>query len=255
MLRVEMPVKNTAFVYELEQDSEQPTPVLRVEMPVEVSKQPRPVPRHRSGKVVEVLQSLHDRAKGASSYITQAVGRPHVDSKEPSAIFANVNTQIALRLAKAHHSQAPNARTLFPSLRRSLRMKESRSIPRATNPPVVTEVTSVLPPPDGPSILEEIDNAIIKSSLKEGWENSKRQIVTIEVFWRLRRCLQTELDDSADLSSTLTITGDSDHSWATSCREYVSEMWPEFGLVLLGNLESVLQKVVRLEEATTVSGL
>lgn len=82
-----------------------------------------------------------------------------------------------------------------------------------------------------------------------------RKQATIEISWRLRRCLETELDDNTDLSSTLTITGNADHSWAASCREYVFEQWAQFGLTLLGSLESLLQKTAGLKEAITVSGL
>lgn len=229
--------------------------MLRVETPVwKTGPSTTPVSRYRSGKVVEVLQDLHHRAKNSPPYMTQAVPRLHTRWETSSAVFGNVNSHIALRLAKAQHSRVPNARTVFPSLRTSLRVKETRSIPR-TSQPAVNKVESILAPPAGPSILQEIDDAISKISLGNYDENPTKKQVTVEIFWGLRRCLQTEIDDSADLSSTLTITGNADHSWATSCQKYVSESWAEFGLTLLGCLESVLQKVVILEEATTVSGL
>lgn len=133
-------------------------------------------------------------------------------------------------------------------------MKETQSIPR-TSQPSVNKVELGLPPPAGPSILQEIDDAISKIALGDDGDNITRKKVTIEIFWELQRCLQTELDDSQDLSSILTITGNADHSWATSCQKFVSERWAEFGLTLLGRLESVLQKFVTLEEATTVYGL
>lgn len=237
MLRIQRPVWSTNLVSQSKQPHEQT----------------ESAPRYRSEKVVAVLQGLHDRAKSADSYTSQPVPRSHARSEAPSAILANVNNQIALRLAQAQHSRAPNARTRFPTLRRSIRIRETLSIPRAAEP-VGTKTESVLPSPTGPSILQEIENTISKISMGKGGQSAERTKVNLQVFWELRRCLQTELDNSADLSSTLTVTGNGDHSWATSCQEYVSERWAEFGMTLLGSLESVLQKVVKLEEAITVSG-
>lgn len=113
---------------------------------------------------------------------------------------------------------------------------------------------SVLPSFTESPISQEIENTISKFSLGENGLDPTRIQVTIEVLWELRRCLQTELDNSTDLSSTLTVTGNSSHSWATSCREYVSQKWAEFGVILLESLESTLKDVVRLEEAITVFG-
>lgn len=126
-----------------------------------------------------------------------------------------------------------------------------------TAEPVTTEVESV-PSLTESSVLRRIENTISRVAVGADGQNQPRHQATVQVSWMLRTCLQTELDNNADLSSFLTITGDADHSWATSCEQYVCEVWKEFGKTLLESLNSVLEKVVKhqkLGETVTVSGL
>ncbi|KAK7931227.1 hypothetical protein PG985_001939 [Apiospora marii] len=64
-----------------------------------------------------------------------------------------------------------------------------------------------------------------------------------KIRWELRQCIDQDLDDSCNLSSTLTVSGIESHSWAVSCREFVETTWPgEIAPSFMGKLEDVLSK-------------
>lgn len=98
------------------------------------------------------------------------------------------------------------------------------------------------------SLTAVIDIAIREIAPSKDADDDTITKATIEVHWGLQRCLKTELNKRELLSSVLTITGNLSISWATSCRDYVSETWGGFGLTLLESLETLIRGIVRSEK-------
>jgi hypothetical protein len=66
---------------------------------------------------------------------------------------------------------------------------------------------------------------------------------TFGIGWQLQQCIEAELDGTSGLGSAFTISGDSSHSWAASCCEYVEEQWSDLGMDFLKKIELILIKV------------
>ncbi|KAJ8131019.1 hypothetical protein O1611_g2604 [Lasiodiplodia mahajangana] len=103
------------------------------------------------------------------------------------------------------------------------------SQPRDIELPVDSSIDDALSQENASTLLQSIDT-IIKGSFTSPETGEDVHEAVFDVTWQIQQCIRDELESNPDLGPVLTVTGDSQHSWATTCREYVRTTWKEDGL-------------------------
>lgn len=67
------------------------------------------------------------------------------------------------------------------------------------------------------------------------------QYVSIDVLWDVDGFFSEELTGQRDFPSILTLTGTINKGYATTCRDYVGQFWPDFGLEVMEKVLLVTQ--------------
>ena len=231
--------------------------------------------RARSGDIVRALQSLHIKAqdKKGVDYILRPSPSPRNHSQQPAVLEAKVDDDVPLLLVKQSRLRLTERVTLTSqsSSRRSIRIREERSVPGVSHATRKTDLNPVDAPKHGDAVIADPsptamglakrnhqggggdismskDNLhflgmdFIKCTVQSDFQTGRAD-ATFVIAWELRQCIEQELDGSCDLGSTLTISGDASHAWAVSCREYVEATWPgDMATSFIKKLELILNK-------------
>jgi hypothetical protein len=175
----------------------------------------------------------------------------HRLSRWGSTIF---DRAFRLRMGLNHEDEVPDMRQglVFPGLTAAALLGVSfrylyqgledpeETYPRDPGATEKPQASSDVSPKDD-AICMTIDK-IVRQALRHFKPNFSVS-VTFDLDWQLHQCIQDELDGNPDLGAVLTITGNSSHSWATQCDDYVRKTWKEIGEKFLIDLELFMGKV------------
>jgi len=98
--------------------------------------------------------------------------------------------------------------------------------------------------------------SLLVNSLDQSSKNrlGNRHSMTIWLPWQPANFLQQQyahLQDPPTLGSVITISGEVDDAYATSCEEYISQIWPQCGPTILTSLQRTVTSSERFSEHAT----